>query len=294
MTITTEQLNNLRGLIKFALPLPWKWWTSNSHTRLTSAEGKDGDVIHAFKAVDGHTCVNVSSDNMKLIASAVNALPDLLAHIDAQAARIAELENDELRQRLANAEHQLYMKDLAIHNVKASRRAQFRARQAAEKELAALREQRPVYWQFMSVNGDWLGISESGRDAAVKEGCEVRPLFSQPVPAAPVAVPDDAIREEIYCLANHIAGAKGGMPDEWQPWAEDVEDSLRKLQRLNSGSEPTAAPDDLVMQIRRLVHALKNAKPDHSLVKSVPDYMRRKGYWKVTDCLRESGTVSDE
>ncbi len=62
--------------------------------------------------------------------------------------RIDELENDEVRQRLANAEHQLYMAELAKHNLKASRKAQFRKRRAAEKRIAELeREQeqlRPV------------------------------------------------------------------------------------------------------------------------------------------------------
>ncbi|MCU5775070.1 hypothetical protein N5923_23570 [Erwiniaceae bacterium BAC15a-03b] len=43
---------------------------------------------------------------------------------------------------------------------------------------------------------------------------------------------------------------------------------------------------ELSMQIRRLVHALKISNPDNSLLKSVPDYMKRKGYWKITDCLR--------
>ncbi|HCL6330973.1 TPA: ead/Ea22-like family protein [Klebsiella pneumoniae] len=62
--------------------------------------------------------------------------------------RIDELENDEVRQRLANAEHQLYMAELAKHNLKASRNAQFRKRRAAEKRIGELeREQeqlRPV------------------------------------------------------------------------------------------------------------------------------------------------------
>ncbi|SWF90305.1 Uncharacterised protein [Klebsiella pneumoniae] len=62
--------------------------------------------------------------------------------------RIDELENDEVRQRLANAEHQLYMAELAKHNLKASRKAQFRKRRAAEKRIGELeREQeqlRPV------------------------------------------------------------------------------------------------------------------------------------------------------
>ncbi|MHC7218265.1 hypothetical protein ACYAX6_09680 [Klebsiella pneumoniae] len=54
--------------------------------------------------------------------------------------RIDELENDEVRQRLANAEHQLYMAELAKHNLKASRKAQFCKRRAAEKRIAELEE----------------------------------------------------------------------------------------------------------------------------------------------------------
>ncbi|MFM0958482.1 hypothetical protein WFM01_03200 [Yersinia enterocolitica] len=49
-----------------------------------------------------------------------------------------DLLNQEFQQRLANAEHQIYMKDLAIHNIKASRMAQFRKRLAAEAELSAV------------------------------------------------------------------------------------------------------------------------------------------------------------
>lgn len=54
--------------------------------------------------------------------------------------RIDELENDEARQRLANAEHQLHMAELAKHNLKASRKAQFRKRRAAEKRIAELED----------------------------------------------------------------------------------------------------------------------------------------------------------
>ena len=57
-----------------------------------------------------------------------------------------DLLNQEFQQRLANAEHQLYMKDLAIHNIKASRVAQFRKRLAAEAALSAANEKlsKPV------------------------------------------------------------------------------------------------------------------------------------------------------
>lgn len=57
--------------------------------------------------------------------------------------RIDELENDEVRQRLANAEHQLHIAELAKNNLRASRKAQFRKRRAAEKRIAEL-ESRTV------------------------------------------------------------------------------------------------------------------------------------------------------
>lgn len=57
---------------------------------------------------------------------------------DVMTRHIEELENDEVRQRLANAEHQLHMAELAKHNLKASRKAQFRKRKVAEQRIAEL------------------------------------------------------------------------------------------------------------------------------------------------------------
>ncbi len=53
-------------------------------------------------------------------------------------AHVAKLENDEVRQRLANAEHQLYMAELAKNNLRASRKAQFKKRLVAERRNAEL------------------------------------------------------------------------------------------------------------------------------------------------------------
>ncbi|WP_414457570.1 hypothetical protein [Klebsiella pneumoniae] len=63
--------------------------------------------------------------------------------------KIDELENDEVRQRLANAEHQLYMAELAKNNLIASRKVQFRKRKAAEQRISVL-ESRTVTFKLPS------------------------------------------------------------------------------------------------------------------------------------------------
>ncbi|HEN3278106.1 TPA: hypothetical protein U5D23_004489 [Yersinia enterocolitica] len=70
----------------------------------------------------------------------------LIAQLEAAQKELFDLHNQEFQQRLANAEHQLYMKDLAIHNIKASRKAQFRKRLAAKAALSAANEKlsKPV------------------------------------------------------------------------------------------------------------------------------------------------------
>lgn len=71
------------------------------------------------------------------------ASDELVEAVEKAQQRIDELENDEVRQRLANAEHQLYMAELAKNNLRASRKAQFRKRKAAEQRIAEL-ESRTV------------------------------------------------------------------------------------------------------------------------------------------------------
>lgn len=77
--------------------------------------------------------------------------------VDKQALREAELENDELRQKLANAEHQLYMAELAKHNLRASCKAQFRKRRAAEKRIAELEAKTVILPKLpvLGSNSEW-------------------------------------------------------------------------------------------------------------------------------------------
>lgn len=81
------------------------------------------------------------NDELRQLAVEVEQYTEqLIEALEKAQQRIDELENDEVRQRLANAEHQLYMAELAKHNLKASRKAQFRKRRAAEKRIAELEE----------------------------------------------------------------------------------------------------------------------------------------------------------
>ncbi len=83
--------------------------------------------------------------------------------------RIDELENDEVRQRLANAEHQLYMAELSKNNLRASRKAQFRKRRAAEKRIAELEESHA---QVIQSRDHYKRMSEEGLKQ-LAESCAV-------------------------------------------------------------------------------------------------------------------------
>lgn len=74
----------------------------------------------------------------KLVLDNSTSWDALYKKLEASEKRIAELVNDEVRQRLANAEHQLHMAELAKCNLRASRKAQFRKRKAAERRIAEL------------------------------------------------------------------------------------------------------------------------------------------------------------
>ncbi|WP_228298902.1 hypothetical protein [Klebsiella oxytoca] len=85
----------------------------------------------------------IKTINATLPSFSLKTVEALVEVLESAQQRIDELENDEVRQRLANAEHQLYMAELAKNNLRASRKAQFRKRKAAEQRIAEL-ESRTV------------------------------------------------------------------------------------------------------------------------------------------------------
>lgn len=93
------------------------------------AEASPKVVLELIAALEAMAAAHM---NLKLLADVYRQ-----AYKEARA-RCAELESDEVRQRLANAEHQLHQADLAKHNLKASRKAQFRKRKVAEARIAEL------------------------------------------------------------------------------------------------------------------------------------------------------------
>ncbi|EPL7510291.1 ead/Ea22-like family protein [Klebsiella aerogenes] len=90
----------------------------------------------------------------------------LIETLETAQQQIDEVENDEVHQRLANAEHQLRMAELAKHNLKVSRKAQFRKRKAAEKRVAEL-ESRTVTVKLPKRSvGEVMHMSGFSRDYA--------------------------------------------------------------------------------------------------------------------------------
>lgn len=69
---------------------------------------------------------------------AAGTVDELVNALEAAEKRIAELENDEVRQRLANAEQQLHIAELEKYNLRAKSKAQYRKRKAAELRVAEL------------------------------------------------------------------------------------------------------------------------------------------------------------
>ncbi|ENR1383126.1 Lar family restriction alleviation protein [Yersinia enterocolitica] len=109
--------------------------------QLEAAQGNikelESKVNHYVAAEYAHKHFDQTPDIIKRADSAELELVKVKAELLAAQKELGDLHNQEFQQRLANAEHQLYMKDLAIHNIKASRKAQFRKRLAAEAELSA-------------------------------------------------------------------------------------------------------------------------------------------------------------
>lgn len=159
----------------------------------------------------------------------------LIGQVEAAKKERDDLLNQEFQQRLANAEHQLYMKDLAIHNIKASRKAQFRKRLAAETALSAANEklkggQVPVFEVEMSC-GHWINMG--------------------PISGADLSKLPDGINK-LFTAAKPLIGIR-----------ELVESEIGDFcAGLSQPGEP-ASPEEMQRQLlQRIIPLLLSAKPE--------------------------------
>ncbi|HHZ8309078.1 TPA: ead/Ea22-like family protein [Klebsiella michiganensis] len=137
MTDITELAQSLKAAAEKATKGNWRAF--KYHDGRCGIGGGHHDEIMVCEHISKrrpHDAMFIAMANPANVLALVEALEKAQQRID-------ELENDEVRQRLANAEHQLYMAELAKHNLKASRNAQFRKRKAAEQRIAEL-ESRTV------------------------------------------------------------------------------------------------------------------------------------------------------
>lgn len=81
MSITEEQLAELERLEREATPGPWRWWTSNSHTRLGTPDKDEAVAFGYASRADGVGSIAILLDDMNFIVAARSALPQLLAEV---------------------------------------------------------------------------------------------------------------------------------------------------------------------------------------------------------------------
>ncbi|ELD3427691.1 hypothetical protein QNZ45_001192 [Enterobacter hormaechei] len=106
------------------------------------------------------TIARAKRHDCQKVVMRVTLAEELLDQLSNAEKRIAELQNDEVRQRLANAEHQLHMAELAKHDIRASRKAQFRKRKAAEKRIAEMQALASGVKQFSEFQICHYGATE--------------------------------------------------------------------------------------------------------------------------------------
>lgn len=91
-------------------------------------------------------------------------------------------------------------------------------------------------WRMESYDGcaKWWRYDTDTLAALAKEAREweqaedAQPVGAdcQPLPVEPTSGEVEA--EELIGIANHMAGSLGGMPDEWQAWAIEIEQDIRR------------------------------------------------------------------
>lgn len=182
MTDITELAQSLKAAAEKATQGNWRAF--QYHDGRCGIGGGHNDEIMVCEHISKerpHDAMFIALANPANVLALVEALEKAQQRID-------ELENDEARQRLANAEHQLYMAELAKNNLRASRKAQFRKRKAAEQRIAELESRTvklPDGWQFEECeiegceNGAIFSVGTGSRNIHLCDKCAHEPQNSR-------------------------------------------------------------------------------------------------------------------
>ncbi|AXU94200.1 hypothetical protein CI789_02515 [Erwinia persicina] len=195
----------------------------------------------------------------------------------------AERERDELRAEQAEHDEQIARMEGKFSLAKRALDSKAARCDRAEAELARrdAAAGEPVAW----ISERNLKILGKAFSVVVKhEPVMVRPVALYTAAPTAVLLQSDIDRIVPAIDPDGLDEAKHYIEHALYVDRERIRSELKELGA--QPQKPVAEVEELSMQIRRLVHSLKNFNPDSSLLKSVPDYMQRKGYWKATDCLR--------
>lgn len=130
-------------------------------------------------------------------------------------------------------------------------------------------KQEPDGWQFLGVNGLWVSVTENGMREALKEGCEVRPLYAVPqLPQPAVVVSDEMIDtfEAEFRRAFEVSSGVEQMLEigyQGEKFSLSIRDAATwwKLGRaaMLQGAEPVIQPDAIdanLVEALRLVQCM--------------------------------------
>ncbi|MFP9529141.1 hypothetical protein [Pectobacterium brasiliense] len=127
-----------------------------------------------------------------------------------------------------------------------------------EAQLAELRGQEPVEYKIVDPFGE-ITLRREKCEADMYSEMDtwsVTPLYASPIP--PAASQPCEMRETLYRIANHIAGAKSGMPEEWRDWADEVETDIRRVS--DAVSQPYTVPDEVMRVLGFFASVIKSGE----------------------------------
>lgn len=107
MTLTDEEIEEIKARAEAATPGPWKWWTSNSWNRLKRDDcGVTQNVAEPFVSrSDNHPGLSINEEDMAFIAHARTDIPALLSALEAEKKRADEAEALAERLKREAAQH---------------------------------------------------------------------------------------------------------------------------------------------------------------------------------------------